>query len=228
MWPPSPPPSPLTSSLPSHRFGFGLVLLATLAPGLCRGSATAAAAPEPRIAGTILGAGPARVVVEDRSGAQFTVVAGDPFGACTLTRVERDSVTLDCAGRTRVLTLEGGTPLLTGLPAADGSPPVVELPGVDFRALLADRQRLVSELSLVPSIGPDGRVSGYAVDQVKPGSLFEQAGLRDGDLITAVNGVPTSQPEAFMEMIRQLRDQPEFAVQIERAEGGQEWTVRLR
>jgi general secretion pathway protein C len=75
-----------------------------------------------------------------------------------------------------------GTPLLAG-----GAPPVAGQPGIR-----ADQIR--SEIGFIPRID-GGRVSGLVVRPQGTGNLFRTAGLREGDVVTAIGGRPVTGPQ---------------------------------
>ena len=65
----------------------------------------------------------------------------------------------------------------------------------------------------------DGKIRGFAVDKVKPGSLAAQYGLAPGDRILAVNGQPIDSLARAMQLYRRFRNSDSVRVRIKR--GGQ-------
>src|SRR5689334_4875349 len=68
------------------------------------------------------------------------------------------------------------------------------------------------------------RGPGVVVYEVQPGSAADRAGLRKGDVITALNGTPINDPNAFRNLIAAIRPGSEVTLTIER--GGSEQQVR--
>lgn len=65
---------------------------------------------------------------------------------------------------------------------------------------------------------------GVVVYQVQPGSAAERAGLRKGDIITALNGTPINDPNTFRNMIAASSPGTEVTLTVKR--GGSERQVR--
>lgn len=179
-----------------------------------------------RVAGTIIGEARASVLIENSTtGVQRQLHVGDTLDGCGIREIAAGGMRLNCSGVMRWRGLEKDDALvLTGKSATATT---AELSDRAFRDLLKDRQRLVSEISLKPRVH-DGRQDGYEVEHLKSGGLLEGHGLIAGDVILAVNGSPASQPQGFMETIRQLDKAPDFLLQLERDGALRELQVRLR
>ena len=68
----------------------------------------------------------------------------------------------------------------------------------------------------------DGQFSGFRIAPGKNRVLFGRLGLRRNDVITAINGIPADQNNAFM-FIEQLSSASEISLDIKR--GGQDVNV---
>ena len=62
-----------------------------------------------------------------------------------------------------------------------------------------------------------GRLSGFRARWVKEGSLVESLGLKSGDLITKVNGLPLDSLERVGSLFQVLVTRRRFEVELERA-----------
>jgi serine protease Do len=65
---------------------------------------------------------------------------------------------------------------------------------------------------------------GVVVYQVQPGSAAEKVGLRKGDVITALNGTPVNDPNAFRNTIAGTPPGTEITLTVKRI--GREQQVR--
>lgn len=88
-----------------------------------------------------------------------------------------------------------------------------------FNHSLSNMTPLFTQIRAVPNIGPDGRSSGFTLSEIQPGSLFQQMGLQDGDVLTSVGGQPVSDPAKAMELLTSLRNQSAISLTVMR--GGQ-------
>jgi hypothetical protein len=124
-----------------------------------------------------------RAVFADASGRQTIVKAGGRVAGCRLDEVGRRLVHLHCADGAVTVVLWEGLPRRTGgragdLPGSETSASYrVSLPRDDFEFALADRQRLVSQVSLEPAVA-DSRLYGYRITWLREGGDFHRLGLR--------------------------------------------------
>ncbi len=58
---------------------------------------------------------------------------------------------------------------------------------------------LLTEIRAVPNMQA-GHTDGFALSEVAPGSIFDQVGLQDGDILKAVNGQEVNDPSQAMQM----------------------------
>lgn len=111
-----------------------------------------------------------------------------------LKAVAFDHITIDRGGATEDLFLvqsdapQGAPP--PGMPAPAGAPPVV---GQAAPAPVAANQ-IRGEIGFIPRID-GGRISGLVVRPQGTGTLFRTAGLREGDVVTAIGGRPVTGPQ---------------------------------
>ena len=58
----------------------------------------------------------------------------------------------------------------------------------NVNATLADQTQVVQQARRIPNFTDDGKVNGFKIFEIRPGSVFEQAGLQNGDVILRING----------------------------------------
>jgi type II secretion system protein C len=51
----------------------------------------------------------------------------------------------------------------------------------------------------------NGKTDGFSISQVAPGSVFQQLGLQDGDLLTSIQGQPVTNPMQAMGLIQAVK-----------------------
>lgn len=66
----------------------------------------------------------------------------------------------------------------------------------------------------------DGQMVGIQLNNVKSGSLFEEIGIQDGDVITQFNGIEIDSPQGSAEVLRELTQADVFELQVTGADGG--------
>ena len=112
-----------------------------------------------------------------------------------LKAVAFDHITIDRGGTAEDLFLVQSDAPAAGAPPggtpAPGAPLAPPPPGA-APAIRADQIR--NEIGFIPRID-GGRISGLVVRSQGSGTLFRNAGLRDGDVVTAIGGRPVSGPQ---------------------------------
>jgi general secretion pathway protein C len=71
----------------------------------------------------------------------------------------------------------------------------------------------------------DGKTDGFAISQVAPGSVFEQLGLQNGDLLTSINGQPITNPMQALSLMQAMKSAPAIDLIVNR--GGAPTSVHL-
>ncbi len=64
--------------------------------------------------------------------------------------------------------------------------------------------------------GPDGEYDGYRLSAIRKGSLPDQLGIKNGDIIQSVNGQPLNSMQAAMESYNTMKTQQNFCFTISR------------
>jgi general secretion pathway protein C len=172
---------------------------------------------------------------ERYSRALIEVQPGDerPFGVgaqviqgTTLQAILPDRVVLARAGKLEALRLEkdkesagGGIETSRPEPAPGGSL-------AQIRDQVLQDPNKAAEFVRVQAANKDGRLQGYRIYPGKDRSVFSQAGLKPGDLVTEVNGVQLDDASKALKMLSELKDVSQLNLVIER--GGQSQTINVK
>lgn len=147
--------------------------------------------------------------VEDLETKQHLVVRVDQDikGGAKVVRIERRRIVLQNGGRREELALEGdqageaaATPARTAQRAPAARPNArgnlerlaenrFAVDRGELQNLATNPSALFSQARILPKY-EGGQMVGVQVSGIKPGSWFEQAGIQNGETITAVNGAP--------------------------------------
>jgi len=171
-----------------------------------------------------------RAAIEDEKTRKHMVVAiGDSIEGHNRVRVdaiERTRVILDNAGRPEELLLFEDQPRAVPRVAARPKPdarrrtnPRVQdrlkkLSGGDGDGIA----KLLSQARISPHYAENGQgaVLGMKVEAIKQGSIFETAGLKDGDVITEINGIVIDRQEATSAVLDELLNADTIAIAADR------------
>lgn len=92
--------------------------------------------------------------------------------------------------------------------------------------LLQNPGEVTNYIRVVPA-SSGGRQRGYRIYPGRERALFEAAGMRPGDLVTAVNGVPLDSAQRAMSLLNELRDAQSINVTVERGGSEQNYTLSI-
>lgn len=81
-----------------------------------------------------------------------------------------------------------------------------------------DLPRFLQDAGSRPVMGADGKISAFELTFIKPGSVFDQLGLKVGDKILTVNGQRVTSVQAAVEVYNQLRDSSMIDLKIGRGD----------
>jgi general secretion pathway protein C len=182
-----------------------------------------------------------RATLQDREKNETLVVGiGDQIkGKALVTRIERRRVVLTENGAPRELTLDDDsvprTPSVRRSARAPRqraerrSAPLVErnesgafdVSRKDIEETLRTPNDLLSQARVLPKF-ENGEMVGIQVNSIQAGSLFEEIGLNDGDVITEFNGIEIDSPEQSVKIFQEFADADEFNVMVRGADGSEQ------
>lgn len=158
--------------------------------------------------------------IEDLESKQHLVVRIDSEvkGGARVLKIERRRIVLQNGGRREELALEGEqapgvavTPRAAQRAARPSARNNLErlaenrfaVSRSEVQNLATNPSALFSQARILPKY-EGGQMVGVQVSAIKPGSLFEQAGLQNGDTIKEINGQPVSGPEGAPQLFQKL------------------------
>jgi len=196
--------------------------------------------------GTVTGStmDPYAVIEEKGKKRQNLYRVGDVVQSANVKVILREKVVLNVDGKDEVLEIEKVTGRVSaqrpfavapqgirGQPTSGKSPKVVPKSGV--RNVTLDRGQLgaalenVNDLLTQVRIRPhfkNGKIDGLSVTGIKPNAIFRKMGLRNGDVITDINGESIGNVNDAIEMFQQLGDTDGVQIRIKRR--GREQTFK--
>ncbi len=83
----------------------------------------------------------------------------------------------------------------------------------------ADLASLLTQARVTPNVtaGSSGKPDGVIINEIQPGSLFENAGLVNGDVIQEVNGRTVTGVADLVSMYRDLKPGTSLSVKVTRS-----------
>jgi general secretion pathway protein C len=146
-------------------------------------------------------------------------------------KIERRRIVLQNGGRREELALEGDPPSAAAPRTAQRGPRPNARANLERLAenrfavnrsevqnLATNPSALFSQARILPKY-EGGQMVGVQVSAIKPGSLFEQAGLQNGDTITEINGQPVSGPEGAPQLFQKLTQGGDIRLGVQDSNG---------
>jgi len=155
---------------------------------------------------------------------------GDSVQNAVIKSIVRGKVVLKIGNRDEVLTMEEPVSAGTGKASniiqaetvAEAAPSAeaatdrnIAMKRSDINDSLKDLNELLSQASIQPH-STDGEADGLTVTGIKAGSLFRKMGLRNGDIVKAINNDAIKSPEDLINMYNDLKSAPDVSLQIMR------------
>jgi general secretion pathway protein C len=187
---------------------------------------------------TSSGGKPPFAIIADRSGQQNVYSLGQTVpNAGKLVEVDQDRVIIDHNGTRVAINLprqdmpgpvEAAQPLVPPADddAADNSDeepydPNVEdlgdnrykIPRETLDHSIGNLTELLTQIRAIPNI-QNGKTNGFALSEIEPGSVFDEMGLQEGDVLRSVNGQQMTDAGQAMQMMSALRSASQISIQV--------------
>lgn len=148
-------------------------------------------------------------------------------GTATVKAVEWDRVILDRDGRDEILDLATaqGAPAkpvtaAAPAPAASSNPHIQQVSDTQYNidrtevdSALDNMNQLFTQIRAVPHF-EGGKSTGFRLFAIRQNSLFDNIGLRNGDIIQSINGTELNDPTRALALVQELRNARQLTVSI--------------
>jgi general secretion pathway protein C len=167
-------------------------------------------------------------VIEDvKAREQNLYRTGDAIQTATVKEIFREKVVLTVNGKDEVLQMQelvsgkavsrpGGLPTR----AAASSSGAVRAQRISLRRSyieqsMTDMASLMTQVQIRPHM-ENGMPAGLSLSSIKPNSIFRRMGLRNGDVITGVDGSEISSVDDALKLVDNLKSSSQLSVQLKR------------
>ncbi|UVO49384.1 PDZ domain-containing protein [Sphingomonas sp. SUN019] len=171
--------------------------------------------------------GQGSAIVAGPDGVQQSIAVGEEIiPGVVLKEVAFDHVAIERGGVREDLFLDqsGGAAAVTAAPAPGGAAPAPGAPSPAGGAGVTVQQ-LQSDVGFIPRID-SGRISGLVVRAQGSGAAFRAAGLKDGDIVTAIGGRPVTGPADIDRLSSDFAGGGNLSLTVER--GGQTLPIAVQ
>lgn len=190
-------------------------------------------------------------LMNDRSANSTSYFAiGDLIQGATLVKIERFRIILQRAGRYEFLEVQSAkstiemnntqptSSSLARRPSASPSESLCEfgegqggtcqIPESFIESSLSDLSSILRQARAIPVSGPNNQLQGFRLVEIKPDSIFEKIGLKNGDVIRRVNDDELNSVEKGMSLFTALRNEKSISIDIERGGSRLSYTYEIR
>lgn len=99
-----------------------------------------------------------------------------------------------------------------------------EVSRAEVQQTMENPAQFFSQMRAMPHF-VNGKTDGFSISQVAPGSVFDQLGLQNGDLLTSIDGQPVTNPMQAMGLIQAVKTASAIDLTVNR--GGAPTSVHL-
>jgi general secretion pathway protein C len=200
------------------------------------------------LVGTVEGLGTTSfAILEDRGTREQQVYRLNEMvkDGAILAKVERNQVVLQLGVREQILVIysdgtqdvsppgPGAAPRVTDPAAASAAgirqvqPNRWVLDKQEVTAALSNLSQLLTKARVIPNF-TDGKPDGFKIFSIAPDSLYAKIGLQNGDVLQQINGVEVKDPENFMRVFQQLKDETMIALDFVRNNRRESYSYEIR
>lgn len=167
-----------------------------------------------------IGQEPTAIIEDQKKKVQDVFGLGEMvFGEAKLVSVKPDRVEIERQGQREVLTIDEGPDKSASAEFKEGvamiSDTEYQVQEGELDKALENLPLLLTQARAVPYF-KDGKSVGLRLFAVKPGSLFERIGLRNGDILKSINGNPLGDLSQAVKLFETLKQDKSISINMER------------
>jgi general secretion pathway protein C len=177
---------------------------------------------------------PLAVVEDTRSGQIMMYELGDNIEGLKISRISRGIIVLSLKGEEYTLSFTKGGVLQPSMPSdssdnwynirKDGQTVITDRATVTNAVLRA--RHIMKDLKIGP-YSEDGKTKGIAITKLNEEGVLREIGIKQGDIIKAINGLTLNSPYQIFNAYRKLKNKDELKVEIIRNQNPLTLTYRV-
>ena len=87
---------------------------------------------------------------------------------------------------------------------------------------------LLTQARVIPHINAKGKNEGFRIVSIKPDSFYQRIGLQNGDVIQQINGIEIKDPQTFMSVFGQLKNETSITLDLIRKNQKESFSYEIR
>lgn len=170
----------------------------------------------------------ARAIIEEKR-EQKSYKIGDEVKGAVVLAIYRNKVIMDVNGQEQMLVVEEAQSKAS--PTSRSTPPAAPRPAAPgtsgITSIMKNLDKYIGSARVVPYF-KGGEPYGFRVSNLKEGTMVYDLGVRSGDIIRSVNGVPIRTPEDAFNAYQEMQNEASVEVELERKGESTTITVPLQ
>ena len=166
------------------------------------------------------------VIEEKKLRKQGLYRVGDSVEGAMIKMILRGKVILRVGDKDEILTMEEEDLTKTGdgraRPGSSGDQTSIKVNRTDVEQSMQNLNTLLSQVRVRPHF-KNGEADGLAISRIRPNSIFTKLGLRNGDVVQAIDQSPIQSPDDILSLYEKLKSGSTISIQINRR--GQQQTI---
>lgn len=144
---------------------------------------------------------------------------GDSINHAIVKMILREKVVLRVGDKDEILTMKEPTSSKSAkrhpIQLAPGKGQKITIKRSDLQMSLKDINKLLAQVRIRPHF-KDGEPDGLAITRIKADSIFAKFGLKNGDIVKAINNNPIHSPDEVISLYEKLKSGTRVSLQINR------------
>jgi type II secretion system protein C len=95
------------------------------------------------------------------------------------------------------------------------------------KLLSTDFAQVLQDAKASPNV-VDGELKGFRLDRIRNDSIYQKAGLQNGDVIEEINGIPLSDTAQAIKLLQSLRNEPDIEIRYSRGGAKQNLNMKVK
>ena len=166
------------------------------------------------------------VIEEKKLRKQGLYRVGDSVEGAMIKMILRGKVILRVGDKDEILTMEEDDLSKTGdgrtRPGASGEQTSIKVSRNDVEQSMQNINTLLSQVRIRPHFR-NGEADGLSISRIRPNSIFTKLGLRNGDIVQAIDATPIQSPDDILSLYEKIKSGSTISIQINRR--GQQQTI---
>lgn len=95
------------------------------------------------------------------------------------------------------------------------------------KLLTTDFAQVLQDAKASPNV-VDGELKGFRLDRIRNDSIYQKAGLQNGDVIEEINGIPLSDTAQAIKLLQSLRNESDIEIRFSRGGSKQNLNMKVK